>query len=58
MGLYFFFFWYCGSLIGWECKIEELLCVSVEDINIDGYSGFIVIGNEFSLGDLLCEVGI
>ncbi len=28
------------------------------DINIDGSRGFIAIGNEPSLGDSLCEVGI
>jgi hypothetical protein len=30
----------------------------VEDININGHSGFIAIGNDPSLGDSLCEVGI
>lgn len=41
-----------------ERKTEELSRASVEDINIDGHSGFIAIGNEPSLGDSLCEVGI
>ena len=31
---------------------------SVDDVNIDGHSGFIAIGNEPNLGDSLCEVGI
>ncbi|ARG58136.1 MULTISPECIES: DUF3558 domain-containing protein [Mycobacterium] len=58
MGPHFSFSWYRGSPIGRERKTEELSRASVEDININGHSGFIAIGNEPSLGDSLCEVGI
>ncbi|BBX72581.1 putative lipoprotein LprB [Mycobacterium shinjukuense] len=58
MGPHFSFSWYRGSPIGRERKTEELSRASVEDINIDGHNGFIAIGNEPSLGDSLCEVGI
>lgn len=58
LGPHFSFSWYRGSPIGRERKTEELSRASVEDINIDGHSGFIAIGNEPSLGDSLCEVGI
>lgn len=58
LGPHFSFSWYRGSPIGGERKTEELSRASVEDINIDGHSGFIAIGNEPSLGDSLCEVGI
>ncbi|MCV7148010.1 hypothetical protein AWC22_15025 [Mycobacterium riyadhense] len=57
-GPHFSFSWYRGSPIGRERKTEELSRASVEDINISGHSGFIAIGNEPSLGDSLCEVGI
>ncbi|CAM3351913.1 DUF3558 domain-containing protein [Mycobacterium intermedium] len=58
MGPHFSFSWYRGSPIGRERKTEELSRASVEDININGHSGFIAIGSESSLGDSLCEVGI
>jgi len=58
LGPHFSFSWYRGSPIGRERKTEELSRASVEDININGHSGFIAIGNEPSLGDSLCEVGI
>jgi hypothetical protein len=58
MGPHFSFSWYRGSPIGRERKTEELSRASVEDININGHSGFIAVGNEPSLGDSLCEVGI
>jgi uncharacterized protein DUF3558 len=57
-GPHFSFSWYRGSPIGRERKTEELSRASVEDININGHSGFIAVGNEPSLGDSLCEVGI
>jgi Protein of unknown function (DUF3558) len=57
-GPHFSFSWYRGSPIGRERKTEELSRSSVDDININGHSGFIAIGNEPSLGDSLCEVGI
>lgn len=58
MGPHFSFSWYRGSPIGRERKTEELSRASVEDININGHGGFIAIGNEPSLGDSLCEIGI
>jgi hypothetical protein len=58
LGPHFSFTWYRGSPIGRERKTEELSRTSVEDINIDGHSGFIAIANDPTMGDNLCEVGI
>ncbi len=58
LGPHFSFSWYRGSPIGRERKTEELSRSSVNDINIDGHSGFVAIGNEPTLGDSLCEIGI
>jgi hypothetical protein len=58
LGPHFSFSWYRGSPIGRERKTEELSRSSVNDITIDGHSGFIAIGNEPTLGDSLCEIGI
>lgn len=58
MGPHFSFSWYRGSPIGRERKTEEVSRTSVEDINIEGHSGFIAIGTAPALGDNLCEVGI
>jgi hypothetical protein len=58
LGPHFSFSWYRGSPIGRERKTEELSRSSVEDININGHGGFVAIGNEPTLGDSLCEVGI
>lgn len=58
LGPHFSFSWYRGSPIGRERKTEELSRSSVEDINIEGHGGFIAIGNQPTLGDSLCEVGI
>lgn len=58
LGPHFSFSWYRGSPIGRERKTEELSRSSVEDININGHGGFIAVGNEPTLGDSLCEVGI
>jgi hypothetical protein len=58
LGPHFSFTWYRGSPIGRERKTEELSRTSVEDINIDGHSGFIAVGTDPTLGDNLCEVGI
>ena len=58
LGPHFSFSWYRGSPIGRERKTEELSRSSVEDINIDGHGGFIAVGNEPTLGDSLCEIGI
>lgn len=58
VGPHFSFSWYRGSPIGRERKTEEVSRTSVEDINIDGHSGFIAIGTAPTMGDNLCEVGI
>ena len=58
LGPHFSFSWYRGSPIGRERKTEELSRASVDDININGHSGFIAVGSESNLGDSLCEVGI
>ncbi|MGX9787193.1 DUF3558 domain-containing protein [Mycobacterium sp. MMS18-G62] len=58
LGPHFSFTWYRGSPIGRERKTEELSRTSVEDINIEGHSGFIAIGDDQNLGNNLCEVGI
>lgn len=58
MGPHFSFSWYRGSPIGRERKTEELSRSNVEDVNIDGHSGFVAVGTQPSLGDSLCEVGI
>src|ERR1700704_6619264 len=58
LGPHFSFSWYRGSPIGRERKTEELSRASVDDININGHSVFIAVGNEPNLGDSLCEVGI
>lgn len=58
VGPHISFSWYRGSPIGRERKTEELSRVSVDDININGHSGFIAVGDDPSLGDSLCEVGI
>jgi Protein of unknown function (DUF3558) len=58
LGPHFSFSWYRGSPIGRERKTEELSRASVEDVNINGHGGFIAVGNEATLGDSLCEVGI
>jgi hypothetical protein len=58
LGPHFSFTWYRGSPIGRERKTEELSRASVEDINIEGHGGFIAIGEDPTLGNNLCEVGI
>ncbi|TXI52233.1 MAG: DUF3558 domain-containing protein [Mycobacterium sp.] len=58
LGPHFSFTWYRGSPIGRERKTEELSRTSVEDINIEGHSGFIALGTDPTLGDNLCEIGI
>lgn len=49
---------YRGSPIGRERKTEELSRASVEDINIEGHDGFIALGEDPTLGNNLCEIGI
>jgi hypothetical protein len=58
LGPHFSFSWYRGSPIGRERKTEELSRASVEDLNIEGHSGFIAIGEDPTIGNNLCEVGI
>jgi hypothetical protein len=58
LGPHFSFTWYRGSPIGRERKTEELSRASVEDINIEGHSGFIAVGEDKTIGNNLCEVGI
>jgi hypothetical protein len=58
LGPHISFSWYRGSPIGRERKTEELSRSSVEDININGHGGFIAVGDEPTLGDSLCEIGI
>jgi hypothetical protein len=58
LGPHFSFTWYRGSPIGRERKTEELSRTSVEDINIEGKNGFIAVGDDPTLGNNLCEIGI
>ena len=58
LGPHFSFTWFRGSPIGRERKTEELTRASVEDINIEGYDGFIAVGEDPILGTNLCEIGI
>ena len=58
LGPHFSFTWYRGSPIGRERKTEELSRTSVEDINIEGHGGFIAVGEDPTLGNNLCEIGI
>ncbi|MGV0745554.1 DUF3558 domain-containing protein [Mycolicibacterium sp. XJ870] len=61
LGPHFSFTWFRGSPIGRERKTEELSRTSVEDINIEGQSGFIATGEDplGRPGDVnLCEIGI
>ncbi|MHC9294077.1 DUF3558 domain-containing protein [Mycobacterium sp. LTG2003] len=61
LGPHFSFTWFRGSPIGRERKTEELSRTSVEDINIEGHSGFIATGEDplGRPGDVnLCEIGI
>ena len=58
MGPHFSFSWYRGSPIGRERKTEELTRPRVEDITIEGHSGFIAIGTSASMDDSLCEIAI
>jgi Protein of unknown function (DUF3558) len=58
LGPHFSFTWYRGSPIGRERKTEELSRASVNDINIEGHGGFIALGEDPTIGNNLCEVGI
>jgi len=58
LGPHFSFNWFRGSPIGRERKTEELSRTSVEDITIEGRSGFIAVNDDPLLGESLCEIGI
>ena len=58
LGPHFSFSWFRGSPIGRERKTQELSRTSVEDITIEGHSGFVAVGSDPILGDNLCEIGI
>jgi Protein of unknown function (DUF3558) len=58
IGPQFSFTWFRGSPIGRERKTEELSRTSVEDVTIEGRSGFLAIGTDPRLGNNLCEIGI
>ncbi|MDT5327254.1 MAG: hypothetical protein QOF25_4406 [Mycobacterium sp.] len=58
LGPHFSFSWYRGSPIGRERKTEELSRANVQDITIEGHSGFIAMGDDPTLGTPLCEIGI
>ena len=58
LGPHFSFTWFRGSPIGRERKTEELSRTSVEDVTIEGHSGFIAVGTDPIIGDNLCEIGI
>jgi Protein of unknown function (DUF3558) len=52
------FAWFRGSPIGRERKTEELSRSRVDDITIDGHTGFIARQTDARLGERLCDVGI
>ncbi len=52
------FAWFRGSPIGRERKTEELSRTSVDDITIDGHSGFVAIADDAQHGEKLCDVAI
>jgi hypothetical protein len=58
LGPHFSFTWFRGSPIGRERKTEELSRTSVEDVNVEGHDGFIATGDDPTLGQNLCEIGI
>ncbi|CAM5727399.1 hypothetical protein MAUB1S_11755 [Mycolicibacterium aubagnense] len=58
LGPHFSFTWYRGSPIGRERKTEERTRADVNDINIQGHSGFVALGEDPMIGKSLCEVGI
>ena len=58
LGPHFSFNWFRGSPIGRERKTQELSRTSVEDITIEGRSGFIAVNDDPLLGESLCEIGI
>jgi hypothetical protein len=58
LGPHFSFTWFRGSPIGRERKTEELSRTSVQDVNVEGKTGFIASNDDPTLGTNLCEIGI
>lgn len=56
-GPWFSFSWFRGSPIGRERKNEDLTRTTVNDITIDGHSGYIAVATD-RLGTRLCDVSI
>ena len=56
-GPWFSFSWFRGSPIGRERKNEDLSRTRVDDISIDGHSGYIAVASD-RLGTRLCDVSI
>lgn len=56
-GPWFSFSWFRGSPIGRERKNEDLSRTTVNDITIDGHSGYIAAATD-RLGTRLCDVSI
>lgn len=56
-GPWFSFSWFRGSPIGRERKNEDLTRTAVNDITIDGHSGYIAVATD-RLGTRLCDVSI
>ncbi|OBK11006.1 DUF3558 domain-containing protein [Mycobacterium asiaticum] len=56
-GPWFSFSWFRGSPIGRERKNEDLSRSSVNDITIDGHTGYIAVATD-RLGTRLCDIGI
>lgn len=57
-GPHFSFTWFRGSPIGRERTVEERSRTDVQDINIEGYDGFIASNVVPPYGNILCEIGI
>ena len=57
-GPWIFFTWYRGSPIGRERKGDELTRTRVDDITIDGHTGWIAVHTDPALGDNMCTVAI
>jgi hypothetical protein len=59
VGPHFSFTWYRGSPIGRERETEVRQRTSVDDITIEGHSGFVAVqADPVAQVDSLCEVGI
>lgn len=56
-GPWFSFSWFRGSPIGRERKNEDLTRSTVNDITIDGHSGYVAVATD-RLGTRLCDVAI